>query len=147
MKNTLKGKWGIDSNIIIYSFDKRSPFFKKAKVFFNLILKSRVELYITQQNILECEKVLIYKHKYSRKLIIEMISDFIEEFNISIICPLPTTIFHFHKALEQFRFKDIFDLFLGTTYIDNGIVNLFTNNKKDFKKLSEFNAVNPFDLF
>lgn len=59
MMNTSSGKWGFDSNILIYAFNKDSRFYEKSRVLFEHVFNGRTTLYLTQQNILETERVLI----------------------------------------------------------------------------------------
>ena len=53
MKNTLKGKWALDTNLFIYALDKNSPYFKKTFALFTLIEKKQIKAVISTQNIAE----------------------------------------------------------------------------------------------
>lgn len=142
MKTILQGKWGVDTNLVIYSFDRQSPYFEKTKAFLKFVNRNKFELYITQQNIIESQRVLIYTYKLPAKNIIADITAFIQAFEIKILSPLPSTLLRFHKLLQQTPQNDIFDVFLAATYLDNKVDQLFTMNAKDFAYISKFRAVN-----
>jgi predicted nucleic acid-binding protein len=144
--NILKRNWGFDSNILIYSFDEKSLFFRKAYSLFEFCKDKNLPLYLTQQNIVETERVLIHMYKVRTSTAIEQIEDIIDAFNINILTPLPNTYMRYHEFLKRYKNRDIFDLFLAATYIDNGIHDLFTVNTKDFYSIPDFNAVNPLTL-
>ncbi len=149
MKITLKGKWGFDSNLIVYSLTNTSPFYLKMTEFMKVYKRSEIQLVTTNQNILEAEKIftLLYGLKLSKA--ISAVMDFINDFDIAVITPLPITIHQFHSYIEkerQFNPKNIFDTYLAFTYLDNEINQLLTNNEKDFKNIPNFITANPFKL-
>jgi len=146
MKHILRGNWGVDSNIIIYALDRKSSFFKKAEKFFQEA--KEVNFYITQQNIVEIEKVFVSFYKIKKEVVISSLEAFLSAFNFSIISPLPTTISYYHKLIFSYSQKDaFFDFYLAATYLDNQINNLFTVNTKDFLIIKELQVVNPFSYF
>lgn len=146
MKTILDGKWGFDSNLIIYSIDKLSRFHKKSLQFMDSIVRQETQLCVTQQNIIEAERVFVVAYKYEARKVSRLIMDFIYEFNIEIIIPRPTTIYTFHTLLAEKSKQDIIDIYLAATYIDNDIRSLFTNNEKDFMHIPDFKIMNPFKL-
>jgi predicted nucleic acid-binding protein len=146
MRPTFSGNWGVDSNIIIYALDRKSVFFKKAEAFFNQA--KGINFYITQQNLVEIEKVIIGFYRIKKETVITNLERFLSAFNFSIISPLPTTLSYYHKLLLFYPAKDaFFDLYLVATYLDNQINNFFTVNTKDFLTIKELRVVNPFSYF
>lgn len=146
MKNILKGNWGFDSNIIIYALDKKSAFFEKAQAFFKTT--KDLNFYITQQNIVEIERVLIGFYKIEKEKAINGLEMFLNAFEFTVISPLPTTLSCYHKIIRESNLKKtFFDFYLAATYLDNEINNLFTINIKDFLGIKELNVVNPLDYF
>lgn len=146
MVNILKGNWGVDSNIIIYALDKKSSFFKKAEKFFTTT--KNLNFYITQQNIVEIERVLIGFYKIDKEEAIESLERFFNAFQFNIISPLPTTLSYYHQILKNLSSKgDFFDYYLAATYLDNEVYNLLTVNVKDFLEVKQLTVVNPFDYF
>jgi predicted nucleic acid-binding protein len=147
MTNTSTEKWGIDSNLILYALDKKSPYHKKTKEFFEQILIHKQDLYTAQQNILEVERILTHKYKVQVKRAIKVLTDFLEAFKFNIISPLPTTLMLYHQIIQnctdQGKRPDIFDIYLASTLLDNNIGNLYTLNTKDFVKIKNFEVKNP----
>ena len=141
-----KGSWGVDSNIVIYALDRKSMFFNKARKFFSEV--KEINFYITQQNIVEIEKVFVGFYKVKKEAVISNLETFLSAFNFSIISPLPTTLSYYHKLILSYSKKDVFfDFYLAATYLDNQIGNLFTVNTKDFLAIKELQVVNPFSYF
>ncbi|OGK25155.1 hypothetical protein A3C25_02425 [Candidatus Roizmanbacteria bacterium RIFCSPHIGHO2_02_FULL_38_11] len=144
MINISKEKWGFDSNIIIYALDKKSPFFLKTEEFFASIEKSN--FFITQQNIIEIEKVLITFYHLDKKDVVKRVGLFLESFEFTLVTPRPSTLMKYHEILKLYKRKSFFDLYLASTYLDNEVYNFFTVNVKDFKGIPDFKPINPFKL-
>ncbi|MBU0569656.1 PIN domain-containing protein [Patescibacteria group bacterium] len=144
MMNTSSGKWGFDSNILVYAFNKDSGFYEKSRVLLEYVFKSGTALYLTHQNILETERVLIQTYKFPKKKVMRDIESFLDAFDFTLITPLSTTIYYYHKLLTNNKPKNIFDLYLAATYLDNGVNQIFTANEKDFVGIPRFKAVNPY---
>lgn len=66
--------------------------------------------------------------------------------SLILVSPLPETIFVFEELLGKYKVKSnaIFDLYLVSTALSNGINLIATDNTKDFEKYSEVKVVNPF---
>jgi predicted nucleic acid-binding protein len=138
-----KESWGFDSNIIIYLLDDRSPFYKKTKKLFNSLLEDGISFKITQQNIIEIERVYISFYKQKPKDVVDKIEDFLEAFQFTIVTALPSTVYAYHRILKRVG-KHPLDVYLATTYLDNRINKIFTANEKDFRGIPKFKAVNPY---
>ena len=63
------------------------------------------------------------------------------------VSPLPTTIHRYHRLLKGAKVKDIFDLYLAATLMDNGVKKLLTVNVKDFQGVEGLRVINPFEGF
>jgi len=121
-------------------------FFKKAEAFFNQV--KGINFYITQQNLVEIEKVIIGFYRIKKETVIANLERFLSAFNFSVISPLPTTLSYYHKLLLSYSSKDaFFDFYLAATYLDNQINNFFTVNTKDFLTIKELRVANPFSYF
>lgn len=155
MKNTLKGKWVFDTQLLIYTLNESSPFHFATKSLFELLISSKEKEktlsekfigVVAQQNIIEAENVLIKYYKFNYKKAIQAIQDIIIAFNFETIASLPTTYLRFHSLTKSLNKKtvDIFDLYLVTTMLDNGITNIITVNEKDFAGIIEITVYNPF---
>jgi predicted nucleic acid-binding protein len=143
---TLSGKWGIDSNLLIYVQNEESPFHASARELFLRFSQGQIELVLTQQNIVECERVLVQKYKRPIDTTITDIGEIIKAFDFDILTPLPTTYMTFQQLLQagKPRAVDFFDFYLAATLIDNDVSNLLTVNVDDFSKIPGFKAQNPF---
>lgn len=141
---TLKEKWGIDSNLIIYALGNDQDFSFKTKEFFKSIEQNNIDLYITHQNILEVQNVLkrVYKLKYSESL--KILLDFIRVLGIRIVNPLPQTIDIYTRLMIGIDTSlDHYDLYLAATFLTYDIKYIYTNNSSDFKKIKSIKAINP----
>jgi len=141
---TLKGKWGFDSNLIIYALNKSSPFHLQIVNFFYKV-KGSIEFYLADQNILESQYNLVRRYNLSANTAFEEINLLVRAFNFQLISPLPSTIYRYYEILSRVKAKksSFFDTYLAATYIDNGIDRLLTNNEKDFKGIANFKVFNP----
>lgn len=145
IKTKLKGKWAIDTNLLIYALDKKSPYFKKTYQLFSLIKKGQILPVISAQNITEAVNVLSNIYKLPVKKTVQAIEELITSFNFKIINPLPSTIPLFFNLLKKAgRKKIIYDIFLAATLIDNKQFKLLTVNEKDFRNISKLKTINPF---
>lgn len=148
MKIISSGKWGIDSNIILYALNSSSVHHSAAKEFFTHVLQRKdISLVVAQQNIIEVERVLINVYKQKVDKVVQTLQQFVDGFQCNVICPLPTTITRYHKIVSYQKKLDIFDAFLAATYLDNEVNTFFTLHSKDFKHIDDFKVYNPFEVF
>lgn len=134
----------IDSNILIYAINTRSPKHKQAQK----LLKDNLEkLEIAHQNVLEAIRVLTHK-RYSNPMNLHAALDAILAICESsyVISPLTDT---YHLALELIKAhrligNKIFDAYLVATALSNGITEIATDNVGDFRKFKGIKIINPF---
>ena len=139
------GEWLFDTQLLIYALDSKSPFFKQATTLFSQLPSSKFIPTIAQQNILEAENVFIKKYKLEVKVVLETVRNLVSVYEFNIIIPKPTTYNLFHKLfLQKPKGKALFDYYLASTMLDNGINKILTVNTKDFKDIKNIEAVNPF---
>lgn len=154
MKNTLKGKWVFDTNLLIYVLDDNSLFHKVAKSLFQLLLYAPVDTYesntkligfVAQQNILEAQHVLVKQYKRNLKEANKIINDIVTSFQFHVITPMPTTYLHYNLLIKDSnkRALDMYDLYLAATMLDNGITHIITANEKDFVGIKRLSVYNP----
>ena len=134
----------IDSNILIYAINRRSPKHRRAKQF----LKENLPyLEIAHQNILEAIRVLTHG-KFSRPMKPDSALDSI--FGLVQPCRVispDTSAIYISKELikmHQLSGNRIFDAYLAATALSNGIDTIATDNTQDFKKFSQLKIINPF---
>ena len=145
MKNTLKGKWVIDSQLMVYGLDEDSPFYPEAQKLFYSIYNGQIEAYCALQNIIETENTLIIRYKQPIRTVIDKVNNMLEVSRFIIISPLITTYQKFHLLIKSIKYNfDLYDHFLAATMLDNGMNRLLTVNTKDFSKIPGIEAVNPF---
>jgi len=129
MRITYNAKYLVDTNILLYTLDKKSPFHKESVKIMNN--KRRAELVVAQQNLLELVAVLRRGFKVPLKQAIADAQIFAN--NLKLIFPRPQTWLTFTGLAEKVRPTIYpFDIFLAATMLDNGIDKIITANKKDF---------------
>ncbi len=133
----------LDSNILVYALNIRSPKNQAAQKFLQENLK---ELVVAHQNILETLRVLTHSkfpHPLSAQKAIEEITTITDA--CKIIYPNNNT---HYLALELIREHKlvgnyIFDAYLMATAMSNNIMTIATDNIKDFQKF-KIQLINPF---
>ena len=133
MKDISKIKLAVDTNIWIYLLDKKSPFHNQARKAFAKAEKEGWGIVVAQQNLMELIEVLLGWYGFSPKEAVKK-ARLIANRNITVIQPLPQTLqTYFNLAKDCLKKNNNFDLYLAATLLDNGIINLVTNDKKDFR--------------
>ncbi len=140
---------GVDSNILIYAFDKSSRFHHQAVAFIQE--KTRIgQLAVTEFSLFEFYGVMTDGRKVGFPLAPgearDVILDFYEARSFAV---LPCTSACLRKVLEnaeRFSVKrnDIYDFLIATTFLVNETTTVYTLNTRDFKKFDFIQAVNPF---
>lgn len=145
MRKDWGGKWAVDTNILVYALDKKSLFFSQTEKLFSKFEKEETLLYTAQQNVLEAENVLINTYEVKVEEAVKKIKRLLEAFDFGILTPLPTTLVRCNSLAAEMKSRNIFDLYLAATLVDNKIGCLVTANDKDFKNISNLKVVNPYD--
>lgn len=134
----------VDSNILVYAINRRSPKHTSAK---NFLQNNTSNLEVAHQNILETLRVLTHpKFPSSMKIkdALKAITDIAKA--CRIISPNEQT--HYIALLLIKKNKlisdQIFDAYLAATVLSNGINTIATDNTRDFKKFKEIKLLNPF---
>ena len=134
----------LDTNILVYSLDKKSP---KNHIAINYIKGNAENLAITHQNINEALRVATHpKHIKPMDIdcAIKAVTAIAE--GLSIIFPKENTIFITLELLKKYKIKSnhVFDVYLAATMLSNGIEEIATDNEKDFSIIKEVRVLNPF---
>lgn len=143
----MNDKTAVDTNILIYATNRNSIFHKKAKLFLEKSLPSKT-LSLTTQNIAEFYAIItngkIIEKPLNQNQAIKVIQAFIKSGYFQIITPKNTTLFLLLQLLKRYSVKsrEIHDLHLAATLIDNGIKTIYTADVTVFKRLG-LSAVNP----
>lgn len=142
MTNTSPGRWGVDTNVLIYLFDQESPFHRSTIRVLKQAVEKRVELVITHQNIVEFVRVLNDWYHLPIREVIEHASSLVER-DISTVSPLPTTLKKFLRLCQSSTngTREIFDLYLAATLLDHGVTTLVTNDRGGFQRIHGFRII------
>lgn len=139
-----------DSNILVYAHNKRSPYFKKAKLLHEQVLAGELSAAIAQQNILEFLAIVTNPKIIPRFLTpgeaVEKVRTYLES-PFEILEPNKQTLKMALDLIGQHKIKqkDIFDAYLVATMITNEVFTLYTANDQDFKKFADkIKIINPF---
>lgn len=134
----------IDSNILIYAINADSPKQKQAKKY----LKDNISsLVISHQVALETLRVLThpkFSHPMETDDAVKSVSAIAD--SCQIITPNLQTYYLTFEFIKKFSLSGnrIFDAYLVSTAISNGIYEIATDNERDFKKFKEIKIINPF---
>ena len=130
-------KIGIDTNILVYYLDVKSPFHKDIKRKLDkLIMENRAV--VTPQNFIELSSVLT-KKEVTPEIIEEIVQTISRLF--VIVCPDENTLTKFFELLKTYprRGVKVFDLFLVATFLSHHIHTIYSYNTKDFQDIKEIN--------
>jgi predicted nucleic acid-binding protein len=134
----------VDSNILIYSLDDKSPKCEAARGFLE---RKSLKLVLCHQALLETYRVVthrIFPNPYTpREAFISLAS--ISKQRV-VVYPRKTTFKITQKLTLKHKISSnkVFDVYLTATAIDWGIKYIATDNERDFKKFSEIKVLNPF---
>ncbi len=134
----------IDTNILVYYYDASEA--EKHKISNDLInkcWKKELVLAISSQNLSEFFSVTTRKNILTKKIATEIISDIIKFSNFIKIDFTHNTVLDAAHISEEHNMP-YWDSLLAATMRQNGIVNIYTENTKDFK-MPWLNVVNPFE--
>lgn len=143
MRIILKGRILLDTNILIYAYDRSSPYHTKAAEIIKLALAGEFEAVVAQQNLIEFANVLTSNYKIPASSVSRDIEDILKDFQL--ITPLPKTIHLFLRLIQDLNVKTyLFDIYLVATMISNDIESLITLNDKDFAEIKGLTVINPY---
>ena len=134
----------VDSNILVYSINRRSAKHVAAKNFFQ---SKAGDLKIAHQNIFETLRILTHpKFPFPMKIneALKAIDNILK--SCQVVSPNEKTYYITFLLIRENRVKSdqIFDAYLAATALSNGIDTIATDNIRDFKKFKEINLINPF---
>jgi predicted nucleic acid-binding protein len=132
---------------VIYSSDKSSPKYEKAKDFRQSAIDKDFVPIISHQNIFESIRVLThpkFENPMTFKRAIKQINSF-KSFCITIY-PIYQTDRQAIKLIGKYKLtsNQIFDAYLVSTMLSNGVKIIATDNEKDLGIFEEIDVYNPF---
>lgn len=139
-------KYLIDTNILVYSINKNSDFHTQTNTLLQKLINQDYQLYTSTQNLLEFERIIT--HPIFNKLIDYRIRNKQLDFWINNLNILHEDKIVWLKYLElRAQLKPIgnkiFDIWLASIAISNGIHYIVTANEKDFTNIPEIKIYNP----
>lgn len=133
MSLTSGTRYLVDTNILLYSVNRASPFYTQAKETLETGLREGVSFVVAHQNLVEFIAVLERAYKIEQKQAAEDAQAFASHFEV--IFPLPTTFDIFLKLIGKNKTTYPFDLYLIATMLDNQVTRVITENTRDFQDL------------
>lgn len=139
----------IDSNILVYGSDKKSPFHKKSREVLNQVASGEIKGVLSIQNLLEFYSVITSSRITTQTLTSYKASKELENLvssGFEIIYPNQETFILIRELIRISNYvgKKIFDLNLVATMLANNVSILLTGNDRDFLPFSEhIRIVNP----
>ena len=132
MNLTSEARYLVDTNILVYSVDRHSPFHRRSREILETGLEQDVSFAIAHQNIVEFAAVLTRRYGVKMEQAVGDAQVFASRFEV--IFPLPTTLETFFQLVKE-KTTYPFDLYLAATMLDNQITRMITGNAKDFSGL------------
>ena len=136
----------IDSNIIIYAYDKdelsKNP---KASKLLGNAMKGKLNISLSTQNLSEfyfnvTKKI---KNPISEKEAKEIITELLSFNNFELLKITGNTILNAIDISIKYK-APYWDSLIASTMQENSVFTIITENDKDFKKIPWLNVVNPF---
>lgn len=135
-------KYLVDTNILIYAFDRSSPFHVSAREIIVEVIKKSKGILVAQQNLIEFCNVLHRQYDIPVKEVAKDAENIMRDFGV--IAPLSTTFHLFLSLLENNQHLYPFDLYLAATMLDNKITHIITANERDFAFIDGIVVHNPY---
>lgn len=139
-------KVSIDANILVYSFDLDSPFHQISRQKIEKLLDENSKIYLAWQTLLEFSSVVTgskVKTKSNPKEAWRFVRKLLQTNSFEIIFPNTKTmaIFEKYQSLKEYPGPKIYDLFLASTLLSNGVSILLTQNDKDFSIFKDLETI------
>jgi predicted nucleic acid-binding protein len=133
----------VDTNIIVYAYEKENSLRKKKSLeILEKCYKGEIILAVSNQNLAEFSVVSLKRLKLDANIIKDIIKDISNFENFKKINYKRKTILSAIDISEEYKMS-FWDSLIAATMIENGILNIYTENSKDFK-IPSLNVVNPF---
>ncbi len=143
--------YALDTNILVYAHNVKSPYHASAKVFVEQVMNARnadgqLSVCFPAQIFMEFLNVITW-HRLEAPLplsdAIQVMQDYLDT-GVTILYPKPTHLATLMSLLKSVTTrKKIFDVALVATLKDYGIAGLYTANTKDFEEFTFLVVKNP----
>lgn len=142
MKLTSQARYLVDTNILVYSVNQRSPRYSGVRKLLEEGLDQGVSFVVAHQNLIEFIAVLTRGYSVTLKDALSDAESFASRFEV--IVPLPATFERYLRFAQKTK-KTLypFDLYLAATMLDNDVERIITVNAKDFQGVGLKEIVTP----
>lgn len=142
----------LDSNILVYAINEKSPYYIGARAILDIINKGELRVCLSPQVLGEFYAVITNPRKLERALPPQEAADVVERFlsadAVLKLYPQKSTLKLTLKLVKHYQIKalDFFDAQVVATMLDNGVTTIYTVNEQDFAIFEEIEVINPFEL-
>jgi hypothetical protein len=143
--------YALDTNILVYAQNIKSPYHASARVFVEQVMNTRnpdgqLSVCLPVQILMEFLNVITW-HRLEAPLplsdAIQVVQDYLDT-DVAILYPKPTQLATLMNLLQSVTTrKNIFDVALVATLKDSGMTGLYTVNTKDFEECTFLDVNNP----
>ncbi len=139
----------LDANVLIYAEQDMSPHYDASKSLRDRALTGEISACVSPQVLNEFFAVVTNRHRVDEPLTVPEAIDQIRKYyrakRLVKIYPGPTIIERMLALLETHPVsgRDIHDLHLIATMLENGVTKVYTFNTKDFTPFSEIEILTP----
>lgn len=135
----------VDTNLLVYTQHRKHRYFQKAVDFYSELAKTSKGV-VTVQNLMEFYATVTDKKRFSKPHSKQIAKKEIDKFGSAFPVLYPTTksLSLFFKLARKQQAQEIYDVFLAATLLSHGVKVIYTLNLKDFAKISQIEAINPF---
>jgi predicted nucleic acid-binding protein len=133
----------VDTNIIVYAYEIENSLRKKKSIeILEKCYKNNEILAISNQNLAEFSVVSLKKLKLDATKVKEIVKDISDFAGFKKIKYSSNTILSAIDIVEKYNMS-FWDSLIAATMIENNILNIYSENSKDFK-IPFINVINPF---
>lgn len=133
----------VDMNIIVYAYEiEDSERKKKSLKLLEKCYNNEAILAISHQNLAEFSVVSLKKLKLNSETVKDIIKDISDFEGFKKVKYSSSTILSAIDIVEKYKMS-FWDSLIAAAMIENGILNIYTENVKDFK-IPSLNVINPF---
>ena len=136
----------VDSNILVYAHDSESSMHEQAKLWLEKSVNEQ-SVVTSWQNLLEFYSVITSSKRCLNPLSSAKAGYIVKKYDdhLEVISPNKKSGMVLLEFLSKSNIKgpEIYDYYLASVALANGVKTIYTANTNDFKTMKEISAVNP----
>ena len=136
-------KYLLDTNILVYSQDKKSAKHKRTLEIIDDLEEKASTIFLTVQNLLEYSAVFSRHFKISKKEIAKDLDLFSQRSNLRVLYPNEAVFKSFISLMNSEPKIYVYDLFL-VAYMKTYKIKTIISDDTDFEEIKEIEVLNPF---